>query len=151
MSKRSFALPDLDEPKSRVLRGKGRPKLDAQLDTKVMHVRVSSSEKDAIDATAKELGVSTSELIRRLLREASGHGPSYFEDGIDRIEDLLTSVRSIGRKMNVIASGVNQNQVDIDGPTRDEIQIVLKQLYQIKLQLGRTAKQARSKIVKRSK
>ncbi len=140
-------MPDLDKSKSRVSRGKGgRPRLDAQSETTVMRLRISRSEKDAIDATASALGISTSELVRRLMREAAGHGPSYFEDGIKALDKLLLEVRAMGRNMNVIARGVNRNQVQIDGPTREELALIHKQLHLMKLLLNRTIKKASTKV-----
>lgn len=142
-------MPDLDKSKSRVSRGKGgRPKLDDLSETVVMHIRVSRSEKNEIDKTAAELGISTSELLRRLMREAAGHGPSYFEDGIKAIENLLIDVRAMGRDMNIIARGVNLNRVKIDGPTLKELRMIHKQLHLMKLLLGRTVKRARTKVLR---
>ncbi len=92
---------------------------------RLVQARVSSEEKELFRALAQSYGVKEASLHRRLIRTAIELGPSLFDDGQDDIRVLEHEIRKVGRNMNVIARGVNQGQIVLDGPTRDELKMVL--------------------------
>jgi len=77
-------------------------------------IRLKPKEKNALFALAKKRKVSSSELIRRLIREAVFHGPTFFDEDLSAITDLKREVNRTGRNLNQIARRVNSGAVKTD-------------------------------------
>ncbi|ACM31121.1 plasmid mobilization relaxosome protein MobC [Rhizobium rhizogenes] len=74
---------------------------------KSVRVRLSAAEFCALTAFATDAALPTSEVLRRLAREASGLGPTFEGDMSKKIQLIIVQLRKIGVNLNQIARVLN--------------------------------------------
>jgi hypothetical protein len=77
---------------------------------KSVRVRLSETEFRALTAFATDAALPTSEVLRRLAREASGLGPTFEGDMSKKIQLTIVQLRKIGVNLNQIARVLNSGR-----------------------------------------
>ena len=81
-----------------------------------MHTRLSRDESVLFRMFCEESGLTSSEVLRRLAREAAGFGPTYDGEMRDAIVEYTRQLRAIGVNINQIARILNSGRTP-DYPT----------------------------------
>lgn len=89
---------------------------NARTKDQVLHTRLSRDESLLFRAFCEENGLTPSEVLRRLAREAAGFGPTYDGDTRDAIVEYARQLRAIGVNLNQIARVLNSGRTP-DFPT----------------------------------
>ena len=74
---------------------------------KLFSLRLSPSERAALDRAAGEAGVPSGRYVRRLIREAVGTDADLFPDELKEFRNLRQSVKAVGRNLNQITRRLN--------------------------------------------
>lgn len=86
----------------------GRPRLSASTRRDhAVRVRLTAAELAALTSFAEENGASTSEILRRLAREAAGMGPSLGGDEALGLAANVAQLRKAGVNLNQITRALN--------------------------------------------
>ena len=78
--------------------------------THVIHARLSQDENLRFRAFCDENGLTVSEALRRLAREAAGFGPTFEGETRDAVRDYSKQLRAIGVNINQIARILNSGR-----------------------------------------
>jgi mobilization protein MobC len=78
--------------------------------THVIHARLSQEENRRFRAFCDENGLTASEVLRRLAREAGGLGPTFEGETRDAVLDYAKQLRAIGININQIARILNSGR-----------------------------------------
>jgi len=82
---------------------------------KVVHIRFSPAEYDALEAAASAAGMTVSAFVRSLSMEGAGVRP-FLGEGDRLVLDLLADgMRAIGGNLNQIARAINTGTVPTEG------------------------------------
>lgn len=84
---------------------KARPKRNRSV-----RVRLSEAEFVALTTFAEEAALSTSEVLRRLAREAGGFGPTFEGEVAQRLKSTVVQLRKVGVNLNQIARALNSGR-----------------------------------------
>jgi uncharacterized protein (DUF885 family) len=84
----------------------------------VIKVRLQPTERARFAAECKAHNVTESEGLRRLVRAASGLGPTFDGEAKAAIEELSAQTRAVGVNLNQIARAMNQGLVPADATLR---------------------------------
>ncbi|MBA8904127.1 plasmid mobilization relaxosome protein MobC [Phyllobacterium sp. P30BS-XVII] len=84
--------------------------------TKSVRIRLSEDELANLAAFSREHGLTISEVLRRLAREAAGFGPTYDAETRDAIREYARQLKAIGVNINQIAYILNSGRTP-DYPT----------------------------------
>ena len=76
-----------------------------------MRVRLSEAEFAALTKFAEEATLPTSEVLRRLAREAGGFGPTFEGEVAQRLKATVVQLRKVGVNLNQIARALNSGRV----------------------------------------
>ena len=92
--------------------------------SQVVRLRLTEAELARLSAFCAERGLTPSEVLRRLAREAGGSGPTF--DGETRIAiiELIRQMRAIGININQTARAMNAGLV----PSNRQLQEAFGQL-----------------------
>jgi hypothetical protein len=82
----------------------------------VLHTRLSREESMLFRAFCAENGLTTSEVLRRFVRQAAGFGPTCDGETRDAILEYARQLRAIGVNINQIARILNSGRTP-DYPT----------------------------------
>ena len=74
---------------------------------KLFSLRLSPSERTALDRAAGEAGVPSGRYVRRLIREAVGTDADMFPKELKELRNLRQSVKAVGRNLNQITRRLN--------------------------------------------
>ena len=129
------------------VRKRGRPRINTPK-SEALRVRLYEEEKIAFDALAASLDVSTSELLRRMVREAVGTGPSLFDDGIGGLVDAGNAVGAVGRNVNQITRAINAGRVNMGPKGEDEIRQLAAVLLTLKKEIRRLIAKSKNRRIK---
>ncbi|NTJ51558.1 MobC family plasmid mobilization relaxosome protein [Agrobacterium rhizogenes] len=77
---------------------------------KSVRVRLSEAEYSALTGFAVDAALPTSEVLRRLAREAAGLGPTFDGDMSKKIQSAIVQLRKIGVNLNQIARVLNSGR-----------------------------------------
>ncbi|TDQ15329.1 plasmid mobilization relaxosome protein MobC [Phyllobacterium brassicacearum] len=88
----------------------------ARIKDQVLHTRLSREESALFRAFCAENGLTTSEALRRFVRQAAGFGPTYDGEIRDAILEYARQLRAIGVNINQIARILNSGRTP-DFPT----------------------------------
>lgn len=88
----------------------------ARIKDQVLHTRLSSDESAAFRAFCDDNGLTSSEVLRRLARQAAGFGPTYDGEVREAIREYARQLRAIGVNINQIARILNSGRT-ADYPT----------------------------------
>jgi hypothetical protein len=90
---------------------------------KVVHIRFSPAEFDALEAAAKATGMTVSAFVRSLSMEGAGVRPFLGMSDRAVLGLLADGLRAIGGNLNQIARSINTGKVpaedDLAGTVRD--------------------------------
>lgn len=75
-----------------------------------VRVRLSEAEFTALMTFAEEAALPTSEVLRRLAREAGGFGPTFEGEAAQRIKSAVVQLRKVGVNLNQIARALNSGR-----------------------------------------
>jgi len=89
--------------------------------TSAVVIRFNEDEKDALRDLAQSYGISVSELMRRLAREAVSVGPSFFPEERKALAAATRQLSALGRNINQIARRVNSGQCQADPLSMEQI------------------------------
>jgi uncharacterized protein (DUF885 family) len=84
----------------------------------VIKVRLQPTERARFAAECKVHNITESEGLRRLVRAASGLGPTFDGEAKAAIEELSAQTRAVGVNFNQIARAMNQGLVPADATLR---------------------------------
>lgn len=140
------SLTTLEKPIASV-RKRGRPRSTTPK-TEALRVRLSTDEKAAFTSLALSLDVSPSTLMRRMVREAVGAGPSLFDDGIVALVDAGNAVSAVGRNVNQITRAMNAGRVKIEPKEQDEIRQLAAVLLALKREVRRLIAKSKNRRIK---
>lgn len=117
----------------------------------LMTFRASEELKAAVADFAEARGVSSSEVIRRVLDEAVGEGPSFFPDEAKMLLGLRTELKIIGRNLNQVARKVNSGEVKIDPFKFEELKAVMARVDDVATDIQKmaTSRKARRAVLRR--
>ncbi|MCF6221741.1 MAG: plasmid mobilization relaxosome protein MobC [Robiginitomaculum sp.] len=87
--------------------------------------RFNPAEKAALYKLAEQRGVSASVIVRRLVREAVFHGPTFFGDELSEIYKLRRELSAIGNNLNQIARRVHSGHCTVDPISLEMIKTLL--------------------------
>ncbi|MBZ5763378.1 MULTISPECIES: plasmid mobilization protein [Rhizobium] len=76
-----------------------------------VRVRLSEAEFAALTKFAEEAALPTSEVLRRLAREAGGFGPTFEGEVAQRLKATVVQLRKVGVNLNQIARALNSGRV----------------------------------------
>jgi len=109
-------------------------------------IRLSTDERAKLNAFCDAKGITTSEAIRRFVRELSGFGPTL--DGEDRktIIDLTRQGRAIGNSLNQWVKAMNAGLV----PRQDKLAAWIKETHRWVLETSNLHKSLCEKSYRRS-
>lgn len=89
----------------------GRPKLaSSERRDRSVRVRLSADEFNALTSFAEAHGMTTSETLRRLVRHASGLGPSFQGEAARGITANVAQLRKAGVNLNQITRALNSGR-----------------------------------------
>jgi len=88
----------------------------ARIKDQVLHTRLSRDERAAFRVFCDENGLTSSEVLRRLARQAAGFGPTYDGETRDAILEYARQLKAIGVNINQIARILNSGRTP-DYPT----------------------------------
>jgi len=89
--------------------------------TTALMFRVTEDEKQALQKLAEKLGITISELMRRIARETISHGPSFFTFEHKAVSAMTRQLSALGRNINQIARRVNSGQCQADPLSQGQI------------------------------
>ncbi|MGO4569336.1 plasmid mobilization relaxosome protein MobC [Rhizobium sp. 2YAF20] len=78
--------------------------------TRSVRVRLSEAEFAALTTFAEEALLPTSEVLRRLAREAGGFGPTFEGEAAQRLKSTVVQLRKVGVNLNQIARALNSGR-----------------------------------------
>jgi len=84
----------------------------------VIMVRLQPTERARFAAECKVHNVTESEGLRRLVRAASGLGPTFDGEAKAAIQELSAQARAVGVNLNQIARVMNQGLIPADATLR---------------------------------
>ena len=118
----------------------------------LMTFRASEELKAAVAEFAEARGVSSSEVIRRVLDEAVGEGPSFFPDETGALLGVRSELKAIGRNLNQVARKVNSGEVKIEPLRSDELKAVMARVDDVATDIQKmaTSRKARRAVLRRS-
>ena len=125
----------------------GRPRMKRQK-SEALRVRLYEDEKEAFARLAESMDVSTSELLRRMVREAVSSGPSLFDDGISGLVDAGNAVSAVGRNINQMTRAINAGRVKLDAKHREEIRQLAAVLLTLKKEIRRLIDKSKKRRIK---
>lgn len=88
----------------------------ARIKDQVLHTRLSRDERAAFRAFRDENGLTSSEVLRRLARQAAGFRPTYDGETREAILEYARQLKAIGTNINQIARILNSGRTP-DYPT----------------------------------
>lgn len=89
---------------------------ETRIKDQVLHTRLSHEERALFRAFCAEHGLTSSEVLRRFVRQAAGFGPTYDGEMRDAIVEYTRQLRAIGVNINQIARILNSGRTP-DYPT----------------------------------
>lgn len=107
-----------------------------------LNVRVSDGERLAIEAAAREAGMSASAFFRGLLLEGAGVRPIFTADDRAALQVLHEDMRMIGINLNQVARSLNSGRVIHTEEIRIALENVQKAQTALMFELTRAARQA---------
>lgn len=129
----------------------GRPRLSASTRRDhAVRVRLSAAEFSALTSFAAENGISTSETLRRLAREAAGFGPSFKGEEARGIAANVTQLRKAGVNLNQITRALNAGRTpgyaDLKGGIERLGRIVAEQMEMLETMCMRGRRSAVARL-----
>lgn len=82
--------------------------------SEAMRVRLPASELAAFQARCAEMGLTSSHVMRRLVRMFIGAGPSFDGETREVIRSMTAQMRAIGVNINQVARLMNSGRVPAD-------------------------------------
>ncbi|MCD2174923.1 plasmid mobilization relaxosome protein MobC [Rhizobium sp. C4] len=131
----------------------GRPKLSLRTKRdRVVHVRLSEGELSALTSFATSHNLTTSEVLRRLVRQASGFGPTFDGDAAKGIRANVVQLRKAGVNLNQITRALNSGRApgyaDLTGGVERLARIVAGQIDMLEGLCARARERASQKVVR---
>lgn len=131
----------------------GRPKLSSLIRRgRVVHVRLSDEEWNALTSFARAHGLTTSETLRRLARHASGFGPTFDGEAAKGIRANVMQLRKAGVNLNQIARSLNAGRVpgysEMTGGVDRLGRLVLEQMGMLEAMCGKGRARASEEVTR---
>lgn len=131
----------------------GRPKLSSSVRRgRVVHVRLSDEEWNALTSFARAHRLTTSETLRRLARQASGFGPTFDGEAARGIRANVMQLRKAGVNLNQIARSLNAGRVpgyaEMKGGVDRLGRLVLEQMGMLEAMCGKGRVRASEEVTR---
>lgn len=97
---------------------------------KVVHLRLSSDEFDALHTACQSTNLSVSEVLRRQARSFAGLGPSFEGEARNLIRGMTEQMRAIGVNINQVARLMNSGRVPPDEDMQASFGMLLELLVE---------------------
>lgn len=121
-----------------------------QIRSEAIRVRLTKSELAALTALSEEVGLSVSETLRRLSREASGLGPSFSGTAAHGIAANVAQLRKAGVNLNQITRALNSGRTpgyaDLKGGVERLGRIVAEQMDLLEAMCARGRRRAVARV-----
>ena len=129
----------------------GRPTVSRSIRRdRAVRVRLSGDELAALTTFASEAGLTTSEVLRRLAREAAGLGPSFDGDEARVVAANVVQLRKAGVNLNQIARALNAGRApgygDLKGGVERLGRIVSEQMDMLEAMCTKARLRAAAKV-----
>lgn len=129
----------------------GRPTVSRSIKRDhAVRVRLSGDELAALTTFASEAGLSTSEVLRRLAREAAGLGPTFGGDEARIVAANVAQLRKAGINLNQIARALNAGRApgygDLKGGVERLARIVAEQIVMLEGMCARARARATARV-----
>ncbi|NTA59880.1 MobC family plasmid mobilization relaxosome protein [Agrobacterium tumefaciens] len=121
-----------------------------QIRSEAIRVRLTKSEFAALTALSDEVGLSVSETLRRLAREASGLGPSFSGAAAHGLAANVAQLRKAGVNLNQITRALNSGRTpgygDLKGGIERLARLVAQQANALEAMCVRTQAKSLAKV-----
>jgi hypothetical protein len=131
----------------------GRPKLSSSIRRRrVVHVRLSDEEWSALTSFASAHRLTTSEILRRLARQASGFGPTFDGEAAKGIRANVGQLRKAGVNLNQIARALNAGRApgyaELKGGVDRLGRLVMEQMGMLEAMCGKGRARASEEVTR---
>lgn len=116
--------------------------------THSVRVRLSEAEFFALTTFAADARLSTSEVLRRLSREAGGLGPTLEGELSGRLKSMVVQLRKVGVNLNQVARALNSGRAPGYENLRDGVERLARIVAQHERDLEDLRARARARAIR---